>query len=141
MGLSASRTHNKTRMDKGENMALRGFGVKGCLVGMGKNHKKVYTADFFLLLVSFGFPFGWEMSGLPHSIELACICWAITLLVLLHIIWTWTEKWKMHFRVVVISVLPALLPVIAITNTIIDPQNVGGMQTALGVVYSIKQRE
>src|SRR5271169_5415679 len=61
---------------------------------MSKDNKKIYTADFVLLFVSFSIPFGWTMSGFPPSIELACACWAVTLGVLLHCFWIWTKKWN-----------------------------------------------
>jgi hypothetical protein len=76
---------------------------------MSENHKKTYTADFLLLLISGGIPFGWQVSGYPPSIEVACVCWSITLLIFLHIVWTWTDKWKKQLRVIILILIPTVV--------------------------------
>ena len=73
---------------------------------MAGNHKKTYTADFLLLLISGGVPFGWQVSGWPPSIEVACVCWGITLLIFLHIVWAWTEKWNTILRLIILILIP-----------------------------------
>jgi hypothetical protein len=76
---------------------------------MPKSHKRIYTADFVLLFVSFSIPFGWTMSGFPPSIELACACWAVTLGVLLHCFLVWTSKWNFLIRLAIIAIVPVLV--------------------------------
>jgi hypothetical protein len=72
-------------------------------------HKSVYTAEFVVLLISLLIPLGWSMSGLPPSIVIACICWAISLAVLLHFFWIHTTKWHPGARWCVALSGPALL--------------------------------
>jgi hypothetical protein len=78
-----------------------------------------YKLDFLIALISFLFPFGWSVSGFPPSIILACACWAITLLALLHFFWAWSKnarkskimRWSVSFVVPTLIVACAWRPV------------------------------
>ena len=47
--------------------------------------------DLYIALVLFLFPMGWSMSGFQPSIVLACVCWGITLLLLIHAFWIYEK--------------------------------------------------
>jgi hypothetical protein len=69
--------------------------------------EKVYSADFVLLFISFSIPFGWTMSGFAPSIVWASVCWAITILVVMHCLWVWTKKWWTTIRLLIVFAVPA----------------------------------
>lgn len=47
--------------------------------------------DLYVALVCFLFPLGWSMSGFPPNIIAACICWAVSLALLLHAFWIYEK--------------------------------------------------
>ena len=74
-----------------------------------KLKERIYTAEFVVLFISLLVPLGWSMSGLPSSIELACLCWSISLVVLLHYFWISTKRWNTGIRYTVMVVIPVLI--------------------------------
>ncbi len=89
----------------------------------GQNNKKetffdkLYTGEWLFAFVTFVIRFGWDMSVSSHN-ELACVCWLITLLIALHIIWVWTKSWRDYFplkilRIVIISGIHHFIFVVA----------------------------
>jgi hypothetical protein len=67
-----------------------------------------YTWEWLFAIVTLGFTFGWDVSGFPPSITLACICWGITLIIFLHYFWVWSSRrklWK-SFRLAILFFIP-----------------------------------
>jgi hypothetical protein len=80
--------------------------------------EKFYTGEWLFAILTFGFPFGWDMSGFPSCIELACACWSITLLIALHIIWVSTKKLKTNSLLKILRLLIIfLIPVVIVAAT------------------------
>lgn len=52
--------------------------------------------DLYLAAVTFLFPMGWSLSGFPPNIILACICWAITWVLLIHAFWIFEKTANLH---------------------------------------------
>jgi hypothetical protein len=55
-----------------------------------KPENKPYRFDLLIAVISLLFQLGYAMSGLPANIVLACICWATTLIAVLHYFWVWS---------------------------------------------------
>jgi hypothetical protein len=73
-----------------ENTALSGIIEGGW--DIRKYLSRFYTEEWVFALLSLGFTFGWSVSGFPPSIELACVCWGITLVIALHYFLVWSIR-------------------------------------------------
>ena len=62
--------------------------------------------DLYLALVTFLIPLGWSLSGFHPNIVLACICWLLTLGLLIHAFWI-TGKFAVTIKLVATFVVLA----------------------------------
>lgn len=67
--------------------------------------------DILLAVILFLVPLGWSVSGFPPNIILACICWGLTLVLVLHVLWIWerTGRWPLWLKVTVTVLVPIVL--------------------------------
>jgi hypothetical protein len=70
---------------------------------------KFYTAEWIFAVITLGTTFGFSESGFPPNIELACVCWAITLFVALHYFWVLAKGWRYKIRWIVVILVPTLI--------------------------------
>ena len=61
--------------------------------------------DLYVAFVCFLFPLGWSMSGFPPNIVLACLCWAASLLLLLHAFWIYEKTAHLSTTTKLIAIL------------------------------------
>jgi hypothetical protein len=47
----------------------------------------MFKLDLYIALITFLFPLGWSLSGFPPNIVLACVCWTISVVLLLRAFW------------------------------------------------------
>jgi hypothetical protein len=52
--------------------------------------------DLYIALVCFLFPLGWTMSGFRPNVVAACICWGITISLLIHAFWVYERTGSLN---------------------------------------------
>jgi hypothetical protein len=74
---------------------------------MATSKSQTITKEALLGFILSVFPIGWDMSGLPPNIVLACFFWVCTLFLVIHILWIldWTARFSTRAKTIGASIM------------------------------------